>query len=296
MVKFPSKGDITRIMNLNRWNFRDITIAADGWCYMAGRTSLEARSGIFWLKMEGIPLHLRFSSLFTKLGNYCGSFLDFNVDGCSWNSVRVKVKTSGVIPRQIPINLKGECFNVRVVVEDDHDLVEGWKGAGANVYARISDGKKGSGRPGNRVIGSDIEKAVQIRDSGVGKSVDWTEGDKMVKHTEGLRTADSEGVVFETIRGKKTVLELEEGMAEKHAKKRSENSLDWKTPLSIVGENEAVGIVETEEARREMPRDEGASEEDRAENTQDMHDFVFKILHGPILESLGPFSSGYCEA
>ncbi|CAN0874911.1 hypothetical protein LINGRAHAP2_LOCUS10525 [Linum grandiflorum] len=64
-------------MSLNRWKFRDRQIEVDGWFPFAGRSNVAADRGLVWLRIEGIPLHLRSSSLFSQLGRCCGNFMDF---------------------------------------------------------------------------------------------------------------------------------------------------------------------------------------------------------------------------
>ncbi|CAN0839445.1 hypothetical protein LINGRAHAP2_LOCUS2580 [Linum grandiflorum] len=125
LVKLPRKEDIERILRLRRWSFMEWSIVADRWMPFAGRSKVASKRGILWLRLEGIPLHLRSPALFRQMGSYCGNFLNFDVRGCSWNSVRVKVKQEGVIPCKILLSFEGQFYDVKVTVEDGGDFVEG---------------------------------------------------------------------------------------------------------------------------------------------------------------------------
>ncbi|CAN0845912.1 hypothetical protein LINGRAHAP2_LOCUS4231 [Linum grandiflorum] len=215
MVKLPTKGDVLRIMNLKRWSFRDRNITADGWCPWAGRSNLEDHLGLIWLKFDGIPLHLRSPSLFSQLGNCCGRYINYMVEGCTWNSVRVKVKAAGVIPHQIPVCFKGESFNVRVAVEERRDFVDGWKTGGSEVYVRTPTCRNGSRKSDRQASGSKKEKGkyfqVQSRDKGVGKSAEETEGDMIEFHTAGQSGAQLEEDGLEVAGKRGSAIEPEEG-------------------------------------------------------------------------------------
>ncbi|CAN0881137.1 hypothetical protein LINGRAHAP2_LOCUS14059, partial [Linum grandiflorum] len=81
--------------------------------------------GVVWLRVDGIPLHLRSIDLFRKLGNVCGGFVDFNEDGCSLNAVRIKVNKVGVIPHRFPVLFEETRSILQVVVENQWCFTEG---------------------------------------------------------------------------------------------------------------------------------------------------------------------------
>ncbi|CAN0907737.1 hypothetical protein LINGRAHAP2_LOCUS24954 [Linum grandiflorum] len=139
MLKFPGTVDVERILTLGRWNFKGRNIEADRWLPFSSRSSVAARQGVMWLRMDGVPLHIRSTALFRQLGNVCGSFLESRVEGCSMNAVRIKVGQIGVIPSQITVLVEEEQFLIRVIIEDDQNVIEGWKGRGLEFFVRVRD-------------------------------------------------------------------------------------------------------------------------------------------------------------
>ncbi|CAN0880445.1 hypothetical protein LINGRAHAP2_LOCUS13651 [Linum grandiflorum] len=175
-LKLPTKKDVERIMRLGRWQFKDRLIKADCWCPYAGCSDVVARSGVMWLKFDGIPLHFRSLSLFRQLGDTCGHFIAFNAEGCSLNSVRVKIKQSGVIPTCIPVTFLDQCFLVQVSVERGRSLISGWRVAGSEVYIRTSDIRGGLKEVADAIDLTEIEIPKTIG-SGMGVRVDVIEAD-----------------------------------------------------------------------------------------------------------------------
>ncbi|CAN0921492.1 hypothetical protein LINGRAHAP2_LOCUS32622 [Linum grandiflorum] len=116
LLKFSNKRDVERVRRLGRWVFRGRRIEADGWLPFAGRSSVATERGVVWLRFDGIPVHLRSTSLFKELGEFCGRFEEFSDVGCSLNSVQVKVKQVGPIPAEIPLFFKDSCFAIQVEV------------------------------------------------------------------------------------------------------------------------------------------------------------------------------------
>ncbi|CAN0873197.1 hypothetical protein LINGRAHAP2_LOCUS10312 [Linum grandiflorum] len=115
LIKLLTIEDVARIMRLGRWIFRDRVIDADGWFHYAGRSRVDFEQGRVWIRIDGIPLHLRSIELFRQMGNFCGGFLDFDEGGCSWNSVRIKIKQDGALPSQIPLCFENKCYSVQVM-------------------------------------------------------------------------------------------------------------------------------------------------------------------------------------
>ncbi|CAN0880892.1 hypothetical protein LINGRAHAP2_LOCUS13907 [Linum grandiflorum] len=130
------KADVARVLRLGRWRFGERNIKAGDCFSFAGRSNVAAEKGVVWLRMDGIPLHLRSFALFKQLGNCCGRFLDFKEDGCSLNSIRIKVGEVAAIPRQIPIFLDDECYLIYVLVENSWKFKEGWRVRSTEVYVR----------------------------------------------------------------------------------------------------------------------------------------------------------------
>ncbi|CAN0825222.1 hypothetical protein LINGRAHAP2_LOCUS339, partial [Linum grandiflorum] len=175
LVNLPRKEDVERILRLRRWSFREWSIVADRWMPFAGRSNVASKRGILWLRLKGIPLHLRSPALFRPMGSYCGNFLNFDVRGCSWNSVRVKVKQEGVIPCKILLSFEGQFYEVKVTVEDGGDFVEGWRGGGSDVYVRA--GALGVGPGGlKEPTGKELSQSVTkwLGDGRKGIEVDLT--------------------------------------------------------------------------------------------------------------------------
>ncbi|CAN0915831.1 hypothetical protein LINGRAHAP2_LOCUS29338 [Linum grandiflorum] len=172
-------------MRLGRWNFNGRKIEADGWLPCAGRSSVAAERGVLWVRCDGIPIHLRSLALFKELGNVCGNFLDFKVDGCSMNAVRIKVGQAGVIPRQIPVTFKDESYSVRVTVEDTRIFADGWRGSGSDVFVRVgvqTDGSKNRVREKSYLLGNE---AVQKMVSGLGDCDDRVDSDPSTEQIKG---------------------------------------------------------------------------------------------------------------
>ncbi|CAN0838704.1 hypothetical protein LINGRAHAP2_LOCUS2299 [Linum grandiflorum] len=144
MAKLPSEDDVLRVLRLNRWCFRDRNILADRWESFAGRSEIALKSGLVWIKFDGIPIHLRSEALFHHLGSICGSVQDVSALGCSWNSVRVKVKVVSALPASISVSFRKETFLVNVSPEfatstSDDAFLLGWKDKQKGVFIRSSD-------------------------------------------------------------------------------------------------------------------------------------------------------------
>ncbi|CAN1152084.1 hypothetical protein LINPERHAP2_LOCUS18521 [Linum perenne] len=111
-----SKEKVSQILALKRWLFGQIAIQMDHWIVDAGRSNVLLEKEVVWVRIRGIPLHLRSPDLFSQIGNTCGSFISFE-DGGSLSSVRILVRLRGVLPEEIPICYDGVIFPVRVEPE-----------------------------------------------------------------------------------------------------------------------------------------------------------------------------------
>ncbi|CAN0912937.1 hypothetical protein LINGRAPRIM_LOCUS380 [Linum grandiflorum] len=58
VCKCNSKLEVERIINLGRWEFKGRRILANAWIPIAGRSSVLG-NGFVWIRVDGIPLHLR---------------------------------------------------------------------------------------------------------------------------------------------------------------------------------------------------------------------------------------------
>ncbi|CAN1143919.1 hypothetical protein LINPERHAP1_LOCUS23803 [Linum perenne] len=108
-----SSTQVNRILALNRRSFKGTLLQIDKWITEVGRSNVLSRDNVIWASINGIPLHLRSSDLFRHLGDYCGTFLGFELTG-SLSSVRIKIKLKGDLPESIPVNFGDQFFLLRV--------------------------------------------------------------------------------------------------------------------------------------------------------------------------------------
>ncbi|CAN0911375.1 hypothetical protein LINGRAHAP2_LOCUS26821 [Linum grandiflorum] len=210
LLKLPGKADVDRIMNLGRWSFRGRKIEADIWLPCAGRSSVVADKGIVWLRLDGIPLHLRSTDLFRKLGNVCGRFLEFNEEGCSLNAIRLKVSRAGVIPCRISVVLEETRFLIHVVVESGRCFTEGWRGRGSEVFIRTRSMAAGSPEVNNARREVSVEENPKGACESSGR-VGETGGDNVALQS---RDADTAGDGGETVKVDRDVLMEAESLEE----------------------------------------------------------------------------------
>ncbi|CAN1134176.1 hypothetical protein LINPERHAP2_LOCUS8109, partial [Linum perenne] len=114
LLECGSSTEVDRILALKRFLFEDSPLLVDRWIAMAGRSSVLQENDMVWLNVHGIPLHLRSSALFEKIGDWCGGFVKAE-EGASLSDVRIKIRVQGAIPEEIPICFEKEIFPVRVV-------------------------------------------------------------------------------------------------------------------------------------------------------------------------------------
>ncbi|CAN0915644.1 hypothetical protein LINGRAHAP2_LOCUS29238 [Linum grandiflorum] len=172
LLQLSSEEEVGRVLRLGRWGFRDRNIEADRWFPFAGRSRVSVDRGVVWLRVDGIPVHLRSLSLFKQVGEYCGGFLDSEESGCSWNSIRVKIRQVGVIPSCVPIKRGDEFYILQVTVEEQPQFVEGWQGVGSKVFVRAGKRITGSGADSVK------ERDAQTLDKDLGVWAESTEGDQ----------------------------------------------------------------------------------------------------------------------
>ncbi|CAN1127128.1 hypothetical protein LINPERPRIM_LOCUS29407 [Linum perenne] len=117
MLECSSKAEVERILSLDRRWFGSSHIFLDRWTAAVGRSEVLRMLGLSWIRVLGIPMHLRSDDLFRHLGDACGGFLEFDVGGCPLNLVRIKVASSRDILSNIKLHFNKETFVVSVVKE-----------------------------------------------------------------------------------------------------------------------------------------------------------------------------------
>ncbi|CAN1184920.1 hypothetical protein LINPERPRIM_LOCUS39266 [Linum perenne] len=80
-----------------------MAIICNHWSPMAGRSNNLESYGQKWIQLFGIPVHLRSSEVFRKLGDLCGGFID--CQDTRFSAVRVKVAAGSSIPSEVPFGL-----------------------------------------------------------------------------------------------------------------------------------------------------------------------------------------------
>ncbi|CAN1776794.1 hypothetical protein LINPERHAP1_LOCUS13760 [Linum perenne] len=97
MLFCGSSSQVNRILALNRRSFKGTLLQIDKRIPEAGRSNVLSRDNVKWIEINGIPLHLRSSDLFRHLGDFCGTFLGFELTS-SLSYVRIKIKLKGDLP------------------------------------------------------------------------------------------------------------------------------------------------------------------------------------------------------
>ncbi|CAN1142986.1 hypothetical protein LINPERPRIM_LOCUS26302 [Linum perenne] len=93
------------------------------WFPGAGRSNVALDKGVALVLVKGIPIHLRSSDLFRKLGDMCGLYLGFEA-AADLNSVRIKVQVKEEIPKKVVLAFQSQKFEVSVCRED-HEAAYG---------------------------------------------------------------------------------------------------------------------------------------------------------------------------
>ncbi|CAN0918455.1 hypothetical protein LINGRAHAP2_LOCUS30873 [Linum grandiflorum] len=244
LVKLPGKADVARVLNLGRWIFRERMIEEDCWFSFAGWSKVTAENGVVWVRMDGIPLHLYSTSLFKQLGNCCGKFLDFKEEGCSLNSVRIKVGQSRVIPSQISIFLEEVCFQIQVILEDRRCFDEGWRGRRSEVFVRVgiqASGSTKTSQTGRVAVGPSLvgkERGGVDEFKGDGQAMQVKEGTYVGVEMIGKRNDHDRRVEEESNRDEVKLIEEDV---------RKEDEVKLIEEVSLTDE----GVLGGEEARKE---------------------------------------------
>ncbi|CAN0926378.1 hypothetical protein LINGRAHAP2_LOCUS35308 [Linum grandiflorum] len=141
----PSADEVQRILHLNRCRFKNIDIQMDVWIEDAGRSSVMSKLEVAWIRVRGIPLHLRSKDLYRCIGDFCGGFI-CSEEGVDFTFVRIKIKASDVIPEEVLLSSSSKIFPVRVELETPRPLAasgavdnffKGWKGKGSGCRVSI---------------------------------------------------------------------------------------------------------------------------------------------------------------
>ncbi|CAN1184318.1 hypothetical protein LINPERPRIM_LOCUS8376 [Linum perenne] len=117
MLVCESKEVADRVAALKRTSFGAFQVFWDVWTREAGRTRFEQKHEAGWIVANGIPLHIRSPELFRQVGERCGGFVEFDVQGCPLSSVRVKVADLRVLPEVVEVQFRDEVFAIRITRE-----------------------------------------------------------------------------------------------------------------------------------------------------------------------------------
>ncbi|CAN0893200.1 hypothetical protein LINGRAHAP2_LOCUS18013 [Linum grandiflorum] len=149
MLVCSSKAELQCIIALNRRKFGSVEIYLGEWMKEAGRSEVMLDLGAAWLWVRGIPFHLRSKELYRNIGDLCGGYIGSDE---SLAAVRIKVRTTGVIPEEIPICFREEVFPIRILLETPNPLSKSGKNPPSPVCGRQKErwwlsGRRGWGRP-----------------------------------------------------------------------------------------------------------------------------------------------------
>ncbi|CAN0862012.1 hypothetical protein LINGRAHAP2_LOCUS8364 [Linum grandiflorum] len=113
MLVCSSVPEARRVLALERKSFNSVEIQMDRWIEEAGRLDVMANFEVAWIRVRGIPLHLRSKQLYESIGDFCGGFLGSD-EGTSLSHVRIKVRTTTTISDEIPLCFELDVYPIRV--------------------------------------------------------------------------------------------------------------------------------------------------------------------------------------
>ncbi|CAN1227644.1 hypothetical protein LINPERPRIM_LOCUS2847 [Linum perenne] len=129
------------------------------WFPGAGRSNVSLGKGVTWVLVKGIPIHLRSSDMFRKLGDMCGLYLDFEA-AADLNSVRIKVQVKEEIPKKVVLAFQSQKFEVSLCREDQEAA------CGQSVVTGEDGGSKEDPLPQGRVQGLPAVMGEALVDEG----------------------------------------------------------------------------------------------------------------------------------
>ncbi|CAN0906004.1 hypothetical protein LINGRAHAP2_LOCUS23978 [Linum grandiflorum] len=77
-------------MKFGVWKFGSFSIQADRWIPEVGRSNVMEKNRLCWIRIYGIPLHIRSLDLIRAIGNHCGRFIEADVQNWVANSIFVE--------------------------------------------------------------------------------------------------------------------------------------------------------------------------------------------------------------
>ncbi|CAN1794310.1 hypothetical protein LINPERHAP1_LOCUS20262 [Linum perenne] len=112
-----SEEEVERILSLKRWELPGYRFRADRWLPRAGTSTVCETRGFSWVKVKGIPLHLRSDAVLRDIAKMLGPQAIFDLWGCSLNEVRVRVTNRTPPPKGIRLQFREEFFWLPVIQE-----------------------------------------------------------------------------------------------------------------------------------------------------------------------------------
>ncbi|CAN1835703.1 hypothetical protein LINPERHAP1_LOCUS34509 [Linum perenne] len=130
MLECSSEAEASRVLALGRTLYGTSKVFLDRWTVEAGRTTVLKKQDEAWIRVSGIPLHLRSDELFRGIGEKCGGYVEHQEAGCRLNEIRVKVRLSKdrKYPDWITLRFREREFRIHIAMES---LAEESKEGGA---------------------------------------------------------------------------------------------------------------------------------------------------------------------
>ncbi|CAN1165622.1 hypothetical protein LINPERPRIM_LOCUS33838 [Linum perenne] len=113
-----SEEEVERILSLKRWELPGYRFRADRWLPRAGTSNVSENRGLSWVKVKGIPLHLRSEAVMRDIAKLLGNQSVFDYWGCSLNEVRVRVNRRFPPPKGIRLCFREDIYWLPVVQEE----------------------------------------------------------------------------------------------------------------------------------------------------------------------------------
>ncbi|CAN0903419.1 hypothetical protein LINGRAHAP2_LOCUS22545, partial [Linum grandiflorum] len=126
--------DAQRILFQDKRRFNGIDNLLGYWIKDAGRSVVMSEFEVAWIRVRGIPLHLRSKEFYRRIIEWCGGFIRSDESAnLAW--VRIKVKATGDIPEEIPLCCGEEVFSVGIEIDQCAEC--GSKEAGPTSSKRV---------------------------------------------------------------------------------------------------------------------------------------------------------------
>ncbi|CAN1162909.1 hypothetical protein LINPERHAP2_LOCUS24732 [Linum perenne] len=99
---------------LGRWTFLDHKLSADRWIGGAGTSEVMTDRGWSWLRVVGIPIHLRSDTIFDSIARAFRESAVADVCGCNLNEVKVKALNPGQVLDAVMLKFGEARFHLQV--------------------------------------------------------------------------------------------------------------------------------------------------------------------------------------